>query len=816
MRRLFGKLISLILAGTMAFNMTAFSAFADEPASGETTGKYVSDVFIAYGKTEEKAVKWLTDNGWEPIKGDNDFNAGKASYWDDSVGNRQNVAAAMGIRRTDDKTQAITDMAVMNMKGGYSIPDYEALVAEKKTEINEFINRFSVAMEEYRNNYKGKGSGFGKTRADLACMMLNHFYDGGSDEPYKRNDTGEKLGDLFLNKTRQEGNEKGADLEQIILESTGTAIVAVETLLALGADSGEESWLERAAGLTGDELGNNLAKYVPEASGQDVAPSAAKSFLRQNFGDTARVLAEQWTDVHDLMIWYEQYNDANDLWMHDDEDEEAYSARLMQFFDDLKKADEENARTDESRYNTAAVLYNNLYEFPYEGDWGETMGDFFNPADGKDYSTDEDVFLPLAAALSQGQKACLDFISLTMLLMTGFGDEKAFKQAMPDLAEILGDDTEISVYAGVNRAAFRGGVAMTSEALMEQNAGRGAAFDRIWDHNGIVAISTYAAAVIGAVGLVAGTVMAVKGVKTVGAMSDEMIRAYEIKLEVAQESLAMYQKEGFTYLVGKQEVTVAEAERDLAIARGETVPTRMGYAGRVFMGVGGALLIASAIVSAVRLYKYYQRKFTPIPNMIVDESDIVTYLVDDNGKPILDENGEQKKNIDFNTYEYYTSVKCNRPDVGEIGDWQDGVSDYKKEDHYCYDIADLNADMGQEWLALYTVKSESKGDPILADSLRLQYGKKDMPDGCTRGLHLFTYTNTLDLGDTAWAFNNKKKGVYFFWDEEKGAFAAPTASAFTRGQMALAGILGLVLGAGGAVLVGRSKRRKKDEPEEAA
>ena len=50
----------------------------------------------------------------------------------------------------------------------------------------------------------------------------------------------------------------------------------------------------------------------------------------------------------------------------------------------------------------------------------------------------------------------------------------------------------------------------------------------------------------------------------------------------------------------------------------------------------------------------------------------------------------------------------------------------------------------------------------------------------------------------------------------KGAFAAPTASAFTRGQMALARILGLVLGAGGAVLVGRSKRRKKDEPEEAA
>ena len=105
----------------------------------------------------------------------------------------------------------------------------------------------------------------------------------------------------------------------------------------------------------------------------------------------------------------------------------------------------------------------------------------------------------------------------------------------------------------------------------------------------------------------------------------------------------------------------------------------------------------------------------------MDESDIVTYLTDDSGKPLLDEKGNQKKNIDFNTYEYYTAVKCNRPDVGEIGDWQDGVSDYKDPEHYCFDIADLNADMGQEWLALYTVKSSNKGDPLLADSLTLQF-----------------------------------------------------------------------------------------------
>ena len=63
------RIITVILTCAMVFNFTAMAAHAEE-AEGETAGKYVSDVFIAYGKTEEEAAKWLTDNGWEPVKGD--------------------------------------------------------------------------------------------------------------------------------------------------------------------------------------------------------------------------------------------------------------------------------------------------------------------------------------------------------------------------------------------------------------------------------------------------------------------------------------------------------------------------------------------------------------------------------------------------------------------------------------------------------------------------------------------------------------------------------------------------------------------------
>ena len=95
-------------------------------------------------------------------------------------------------------------MAVMNMKGGYSFDDYESLVAQKKTDITEFINTFIPALNEYRDNYNGKGSKGGKKRAQMAHDLLNKFFDGDPNGEYAVNDTGKPLGDLLLNKTKTE------------------------------------------------------------------------------------------------------------------------------------------------------------------------------------------------------------------------------------------------------------------------------------------------------------------------------------------------------------------------------------------------------------------------------------------------------------------------------------------------------------------------------------------------------------------------------------------------------------------------------------
>ena len=810
--KLSGKMntvLAALIAFIMLFNAAGLSVYADdgeEDDSGVGKGKYVSDVFIAYGKTEADAKKWLVDNSWEPINGDCDLNAGKASFFDDNMLQDQNVAAVMGIRRTDEAEEAVTDMAVMNMKGGYSIPDYESLIKEKKADITELINSYIPVIKEFRDNYNGKGSEFGQKRAKLTYDLLNRFYDGG-DEYAMPGDTGKKIGDIFLAKTTQEGNDKGGDLQKIILESSGPAMLTVEVLLALSADSGEDLWLTRVQSLTGDDLAKNLTKYVPEAEGQDIAPSAVNQFLKQHFGDTAKTLAKGWQDVHDEFVWFDKYNKANDLWQKHGESDDAYKARLDAYFDGLIKEDKETGEETRSQYELDAILYNGLHDIEYPGDWGTTMGDLFDPADGSDMSGKVNAFLPMAATLSDGQKASLDLVSLSALLLMGLGTEDAFDKALPDIKSIFKGNTDLSIYTGVDRSVFRGGVALTSQALMEQNIGRSSSYVELWGNTGILAISSYAAAALSVVAIIGGAVMKAKGITYLNGITKAEVQNAAARVKRLQDRLK--DMESF---FGKNSRHYRQSEGNLEVAKkqynyykSKEVPSKMGIAGRWVMGIGGALLVGASVVKGVQLYKYYKRDMTPIPNMIVDESDIVTYQTDENGDPVTDESGNQKKNIDFNTFEYYTAVLCNRQEVGEIGDWQSGVEEYASQG--CGDVADMNADMGQEWLALYTVKSSSKGAPVLADSLKLQYGSKDMPDDCTNALHMFEFTNPMDLGDTAYAYNNAKKGIYLFWKEEESSY--DVSSAFTQGTLAMAAACGAAIGVIITLFVLMPKKKKE-------
>ena len=96
-------------------------------AAAENNGKYVSEVYVAYGKDADEAKKTLSDKGFTPVEGN--LNDGGKTY------------AMMGYKTTDDIRESITDLAVMNMRGDYSVEDYKKLLKGQKATISKKVRR---------------------------------------------------------------------------------------------------------------------------------------------------------------------------------------------------------------------------------------------------------------------------------------------------------------------------------------------------------------------------------------------------------------------------------------------------------------------------------------------------------------------------------------------------------------------------------------------------------------------------------------------------------------------------------------------------
>lgn len=813
------KLLSCLLTLVMVFTASGATTAA---AADNNGGKYVKDVFIAYayGDSEDPAKEWLTQHGYQPIA---DLNAGKTSA------TKTNTVAMLGITRTDDPSEAITDMAVMNMNGGYSFDKYEEIVKQKRADIDEFINTFIPALNEYRDNYNGKGSEGGKKRAQMAHDLLNKFFDGDPEGDYAVNDTGKPLGDLFLNKTKQEiGNDaynalsadqklNTADFEQIILESSGPAVLMIEQILALATDTAEESWMDRLNGLSGRDLVKNIAEYVPSAKGKNLAPSAAMNLLAAHYEDYAKNLAKDWKDVHDDILWYEQYCEEHNLVKDEEETGESYDSKLNDHFNKLKEADLDKYNDEIMRFTKVDSYYYLITDVSYTGEWGETLYELFRPEDeSADYSNKTEYFAPIAAALSDGQRAALEFLSLSSLLRVAMNSDTAIGADFPSTDELFknskGEKMEsISIYTGINRAIFREGVALTNDAMVEKNMGNDPYGD-IWDLGGMADITSYTMLGVGVLNLTTGALMYSYAAKAVPGLEKAFDTAQNAFNTSTTRSIEVVTKH--KTLVTKETMESLLYSRDAAKNSLETTKS-LGTAGKWMMGIGGALMIAFAILKGVQMYQYYHVEFSRIPVMIVDEADIKTTVKGDDGKNVTLTN--------FDQFVYYDVVKCNRQEIGLSPSAQKNVDKYKEWN--CGDAADINGDVGQEWVAMYVNRSPKKGNPILADSLVLKLGKDSEKKPTDRNgyLHFFTIDDPFRMDDDNYSYSEYEDkdgypGMYLYWNGDVNAFAdgaSATASAFNGGYFALAGIGGLALGILGTTLVMLPRLRKKKEEEAA-
>ena len=725
-------IVALVLALAIAFVLPLQSMAAG--------GKYVSEVYVAYGKNAEEAKKTLQDKGFIPVEGN--LNENGDTY------------VMMGYKTTDDIRESVTDIAVMNMDGNFSTTEYKEVMRQRKNQVAELLSNFMSTIHEYRANLKA-----GKARAVTVHDLLNNLTD---------DDSGMGLGDLFNSETFQdkvgvsksitaENTDKLPDLLTILMQGNVAYIKAVESLLAVSADTNDDTWIDRFAETEYEDMLDELEDSRPDLN----TDLKRIQFLDAEYGELVENLASAVSGFRQELLDYENLGLSV---------ETATEADIKKTFGDIDSADDEEKASiisDQLKWMTIGSLYENLKNYE-KGNFakGELL-DFFLEETEED---DTERYYPMAAAFTAGQRGGMAFVSFVDLVRYALLDYDSWTKAIKENT-VFSEGEPVSVYKGINREIFGtdGSVAYTDEAIRSRNVDKSPKADAD-PGNENEEFYKY----------LAGTAFA------------------GILFGFSRYGLHLVKKAYYGYvqrIVGEK--TLESVLKDEIIMDLETPLDNEYFLLKVANGVFLFATVFLAIITVVKFTSVEKVTLKPIPKYFVDNK--------------VTETGE--------TFQLnYQAVECNRKEYNNNAD-QSGS------------CADLNADEGKQWLALYVSKNSMAGKPVTPD-FKVS-GNASAPNGMNGSIHMLGEFGAANLADASLMNYSKLYSAYktikdkiideakafvFFklsgiskpYDEASGNM---TASAIGNGKLAVFGIgglaLGAVLGAVCTVLVNKNKRKKE-------
>ena len=738
LKKHFKAVLSLVLAVVLTFG-TCANALA---ATNKST--YIKDVVLSYGKTADEAKAWLTENGYEIL--DYDLNEGA----DDTFSTAR--AVYLGYTTTDNAEEAITDMRLMNMKGGYSVQDYQMLLEDQKANIKLFMDNFIVAINEYRANYKA-----GQGRAVAAHDMLNLLYD---------DDSQQYMGDALLGKIKEEYTDeewsalsedeqaKVADMTTILMQANSDAVLTIEQTLATATDTGDTLWIDRyeSAGSYDDMLDAIMEE-------KNLSVNEAEKALAAEYDEDAKTIAAQFESYKDYL---EKYTNSDISFENTEAEIEAYQAEHADF-------DQVNWFAAGTQYELISRLMNDgisLYELVTSEDYDVKGADSY-------------LLYPLVSCLTEGQRACLELLPMYQVVALGINNDASAEEGMESLTDELTEKLKTSIYDGVDRTIFGGDVALTNEAIRLQAATGKNAVDTGWDHISGASIALYAS-------------FAVSLAMTVGAW---VANAHFYNLQVEYSSMA--------YNIGSAKAAVAKNVETITAggatmdqintynqaamdardavrvgARAQGWATFFKYAGIAMTCISVVLIGLSLWSTYNDLKDYYNAEFTPIPMHMVDEN------TNDSGEKV---------------YTYYDAVKCNRVEAGFVTDANKLLGDY----------GDINGDVGRQWVALYTTKDKAAGDPITSVPV-VQYKSSDIPKESSTALSMFgeNVAQNLTNEQLGYTYDDDMGGIYMFYNVDENAFAGSvfSDSSYILISVAAAAVIGVA-----AFFAGAGVQKKKTQ-----
>ena len=369
-------------------------------AAGTRT-EYISEIVIESGADKEAALKAA---GYTVLG--NLTSADKGSTF-------------IGYKTTTDPQKAVTDIKVMNMNGNYSYSDYDVMLRKQAAAIEESMDAIAVLIEEFRTNYNA-----GKLTAIHCYEILNKFYND-DEETY--------MGDFLLDCSLEPGGRE--KLNNVFLQGNGEIVLAIQQALAMGSDTNDDTFIDRLEKL-------DYEKLVDSYTEQYGTRKAAITNIALDYDDVASGLLDTWDDFRSYLLNIERNNAV--LSAETKEEMAALTAEM-----------------DEGELTNNIVdvfVYDYLASIPYgEG----TMLDYFCQ---KSEDTDIEDIYPFVASLSEGQRANVQSISVYTLVEKAIMDTISDENTKKAFSNIIKEMPTASVYSGVDRQMFNGGVALTSEA----------------------------------------------------------------------------------------------------------------------------------------------------------------------------------------------------------------------------------------------------------------------------------------------------------------------------------------------------------------
>ena len=513
-------------------------------------------------------------------------------------------------------------------------------------------------------------------------------------------------------------------------------------------------------------------------------PTDAAQELRKEYDDDAHEILSMWSALKEQLDNFDQnVEDLKELQSRDLTEQRrivdnynAETATEEETTAFAKALAELNAVTE-----SMAVLYADIavkeYLSSIEYKDG-TLADFFSMK-YRNVSREITLLYPLVASLTEGQRAGLQFVTLSDLVMFAYPDSEGYKDAAFDALE------EVSIYEGVDRNIYKkGGVALTSDALRAnasaELAGDGSQFSTLTFIMTCVTGLSVIAFLTPFIGLfVARSQAADLGVSNLMVVQDNFVNnttTYQRKVPKIKGLADEF--EGEVIKIEKEQNDTGFRTR---------IVERNAVSAKLAIGLGVIMVVAAAVTLYMAysdMVAYYKVDYTPIPHYMVDEKDITAY------------NAKGEKIVIKNQAAYYKAVDCNR---AENDEWFDilGVS------------ADLNGTVGRQWLALYAAKNENMA-PILAASLKAVVGSTNVPSGYKTGIHMFGSSAGYNLNNTQLVWNNQAKSVFVYFKAEEGAAGgSASGSVMTAGSLVLTGIAGLAVGVLGVVCVTAITKKKR-------